>query len=132
MAVQLGTTVRNARLDTVESTIGVSAKLQLRSGAQPADCATADSGSLLAELTLPVDYFNNAAAGAKTKLGTWSGTGAIAGTIGHFRLKDNAAATTHMQGSCGIGSGDLSFDNTSIGVGQAVTVNTFTLSEGNP
>ena len=132
MTIQLGTTLRNARLDQVETTIGTSAVLQLRSGAQPADCATADSGTLLASITLPVDWANNAAAGAKTKLGTWSGTGAAAGTIGHFRLKDSGLAATHMQGSCGIGSGDLSFDNTAITIGQAVTVNTFTMNEGNP
>lgn len=132
MTVQLGTTLRNARLDQVESTIGVSAVLQLRSGAQPADCATADSGTLLCSITLPVDWANAAASGAKTKLGTWSGTGAAAGTIAHFRIKDSGLVATHMQGSCGIGSGDLSFDNNIIAIGQAATVNTFTMNEGNP
>ena len=48
MAVQLSIAVRNARLDTIESTIGTSAILRIRTGAAPADCATADSGTVLA------------------------------------------------------------------------------------
>lgn len=131
MTVQLGTTVRNARLDQIETTVGTSPKLQIRTGAQPADCAAADSGTLLIEITLPSDWANNAASGSKTKLGTWSGTATATGTPGHFRLKDSSGTTTHMQGSAGVGSGDLNFDG-SITSGQTVTVNTFTLNEGNP
>lgn len=131
MTVQLGVAARNARLDAFETVVGVSPKLQIRTGAQPVDCAAADSGSLLIELTLPADWMNNAAAGSKTKLGTWSGTATGTGTPGHFRVKDSAGAVTHMQGSCGVGSGDLSFDG-SITTGQTVSVNTSTLVEGNP
>jgi hypothetical protein len=131
VTVQLGVAARNARLDAFETVVGVSPKLQIRTGAQPADCSIADSGSLLIELTLPADFMNAAAAGSKTKLGTWSGTATGAGTPGHFRMKDSAGAVTHMQGSCGVGSGDLSFDG-AIAIGQTVTVNTNTLTEGNP
>lgn len=131
MAIQYSVGVRNNQLDQVESTIGTSAKLQLRSGAAPANCAAADSGTLLCEITLPSDWMNAAASGSKTKLGTWQGTGAAAGTAGHFRLKDNAGTTTHMQGTCGIGTGDLQLDNTSIASGQTVTVTGFTINAGN-
>lgn len=131
MAIQMSTSARNARLDAIETTTGATAKLQIRTGAQPADCATADSGTLLVEMTLPADYFNAAASGQMTKLGTWSGTATGAGTAAHFRLKDNAGTTCHMQGSVGQGSGDLSLDNTTIAVSQTVTVNTFTLTDGN-
>jgi hypothetical protein len=41
MALQYSVTVRNARLDVVESTIGVSAILKIRTGAAPANCAAA-------------------------------------------------------------------------------------------
>lgn len=132
MTIQLGTTLRNNRLDTIETTVGTSPKLQLRSGAQPADCATADSGTLGSELTLPSDWMAAAAGGSKAKSGSWTGTGSAAITIAHFRLKDSGATTTHMQGSCGIASGDLQFDNTSLAIGQAITINTFTINEGNP
>lgn len=133
MAMQYGQAVINARLDVVESTTGVSAALQLRSGAAPATPATADSGTLLCTITLPSDWMNAAAAGVKTKLGTWSGAAAAAGTVGHFRLKDSTATTTHIQGSVTAtgGGGDMTLDNAVLAVSQAVTVNTFTLTGGN-
>lgn len=56
MALQYSTAVRNARLDVVESTIGTSAVLKIRTGAEPANCGTADSGTVLASCTLPSDW----------------------------------------------------------------------------
>jgi hypothetical protein len=111
--------------------VGVSANLYIRSGAQPADCATADSGTLLCTIPLPSDWMAAAAAGAKSKLGTWSAAASAAGTAAHFRIKDSAGTTCHMQGSVGQGSGDMSLDNTNIASGQTVTVNTFTLTDAN-
>ncbi len=131
MAIQLSVAARNARLDTFESTAGASAKLQIRSGAQPANCAAAASGTLLCEIALPSDWMANAASGSKAKAGTWSGTGAAAGTAGHFRIVDNAGTTCHMQGSVGTSGTDMTLDNTSIASGQTVTVNTFTVTDGN-
>jgi hypothetical protein len=133
MTMQYSTTLRNNQLDQVEATTGATAKLQLRTGAQPANCAAADSGTLLCEITLPADWMNAAGSGSKTKLGTWTGTGAAAGTAAHFRIKDNPGTTCHVQGSVTItgSGGDMTVDNTSIAVSQAVTVNTFTLNAGN-
>lgn len=53
MAIQLSVAARNARLDSIETTISTAAKLRIYSGAMPADCATAASGTLLCEMTLP-------------------------------------------------------------------------------
>ncbi len=53
MAIQLSVAVRNARLDQIEATIGTGAIIRIRTGAQPADCATADSGTILSAMTLP-------------------------------------------------------------------------------
>lgn len=101
MALQYSITTRNNQLDQVEVTAGATAKLRLYTGAPPADCATAASGTLLVEMTLPADYFSNAAAGAKAKLGTWSGTASAGSgaTPGYFRLVDNAGTTTIAQGT---------------------------------
>jgi hypothetical protein len=132
MTVQYGTTLRNNQLDQLEVTTGTSAKLQLRSGAQPANCAAVDTGTLLCEITLPSDWMNAAATGQKTLLGTWQGTGVGGGgTIAHFRLKDSTGTTCHMQGSVGIGTGDLQLDNTVIADGQTVTITAFTVTAGN-
>jgi hypothetical protein len=99
MGLQYSVAVRNAQNDQFETTTGAASKLQLRSGAAPANCAAADSGTLLAELTLPSDWLTPSSAGVKQKNGTWSGTGSAAGTVGHFRIKDNAGTTTHVQGT---------------------------------
>ena len=133
MAVQLSVAARNAKLDSIETTVSTSPKLQIRTGAQPANCAAADSGTLLCEITCPSDWAAAAGSGAKAKAGTWSGTGVAAGTAAHFRLKDSAGTTTHIQGSITAtsGGGDMELDNTSIAVGQTVTVNTFTMNEAN-
>ena len=133
MAIQYSVAVRNAQLDQFEATVGISAKLQLRSGAAPADCATAASGTLLCEMALPSDWMAAASAGSKAKTGTWSGTGLAAGSAAHFRIVDSAGTTCHQQGTVTAtgGGGDLILDNVSIAVSQVLTVSTFTISRGN-
>lgn len=133
MALQFSTAVRDARLDSVESTTGATAKLRILTGTQPASCATAESGTLLCEITFPADWMNASSGGVKTKLGTWQGTGASAGTAGYFRIVDNAGTTCHVQGSVTAtsGGGDIELDNTSIAVSQTVTITTFQLTDGN-
>jgi hypothetical protein len=101
MTIQDSVTVRNAMADSRETTVGTSPILQLRTGSPPADCATADSGTLLVAMNLPSDWLTAAAAGLKSKAGTWSGTGAAAGTVGHFRIKNTAGSVTHQQGTAG-------------------------------
>lgn len=71
MALQYSTAVRNAKLDVTETTIGTSAVLKIRTGAQPANVATADSGTVLATLNLPSDWMAAASGGSKSKSGTW-------------------------------------------------------------
>ena len=131
MSVQLSVSVRNARLDAIETTIGTAPHFRVSTGAQPADCATADSGTNLLDITLPSDWLAAASSGSKAKSGTWSGTASAAGTAAHFRVKDSTGTTCHMQGSAGQGTGDLSFDNNVLANGQTVTISTFTLTDGN-
>ena len=131
MALQYSVAANNARLDAVESTAGATAKLRIYTGAAPANCAAAATGTLLVDMTLPADWMAAASSGSKAKSGTWSGTGVAAGTAGYFRIVDNAGTTAHIQGTCGIGTGDLQLDNTSIAISQTVTVNTFTLNAAN-
>jgi hypothetical protein len=133
MAIQLSVLARNARLDAIETELGASPKLKIRSGAQPADCAAADAGTVLATFDLPADAFAAAASGSKAKSGTWQETAAdAAGTAAHFRLYKTDGSTCVMQGSVGAGSGDLQLDSTTIAVGQQVTITAFTITDGNP
>lgn len=50
MTIQLATSTRNAMLDAIETDAGTSAIIKIRTGAQPANCAAADAGTVLATL----------------------------------------------------------------------------------
>ena len=134
MAIQLSTAVRNARLDAIETAIGTSAVLKIRSGAAPANVATADSGTVLATLSLPSDWLAAASSGSKAKSGTWEDTSADAtGTAAHFRVYASDGTTAHIQGTVTAtgGGGDLTVDNTSFAAAQSFTVTAFSLTDGN-
>jgi len=132
MTVQQSDAVRDARADAIETTVGASPFNDLRTGAQPSDCAQADSGTELVHMALPADWMAASSGGTKVKSGTWSGTGIAAGSVGHYRLKNNGDTTCHEQGSVtGTGGGgDLELDNVSITIAQTVTINTWTYVEG--
>lgn len=132
MAVQLSTTVRNARLDAIETTVGASAIMRIRTGAVPANCGTADSGTVLATLNLPSDWLAAASGGSKAISGTWQDASADAtGTAAHFRIYDSGGSTCHIQGTVGTSASDLIVDSTSFTAGQQFTVTAFTLTDGN-
>ena len=125
MTVQYSVAVRNNLLDSIETTTGASAKLVLYTGTQPANCATAASGSVLATLILPT--------GTKSLLGSWTVAASGAGTAGYYRIVDSAGTTCHEQGSVAIATGgDLNLDNTNIAIGQNVTITSKTITAGNP
>lgn len=131
MAFQFSVAARNAALDAIETAAGTAPTLTIRTGAAPADCAAADSGTVLATMTLPSDWLAAAASGSKALSGTWQDTSAdAAGTAAHFRIKQGA--TCHIQGTVSAtgGGGDLVLDNAVLAVGQQVTITAFTITAG--
>jgi hypothetical protein len=131
MAFQFSIAARNAALDSIETAIGVSPTLEIRSGTVPASCADADSGTVLATMALPSDWLAAASDGVKSLSGTWQDISADAtGTAGHFRIK--ASTTCHIQGTVTItaGGGDMTLDNTSIATGQQITITAFSITAG--
>lgn len=132
MPIQLSTTVRNARLDAIETAVGVSAIMRIRTGAVPANCAAADAGTVVATLNLPSDWMAAASSGAKGLAGTWQDTSADAtGTAAHFRIYDSGGTVCHLQGTVGTSASDLIVDSTSFTAGQQFTVTAFSLTDGN-
>ena len=131
MAIKYSTAVRNAQLDAIETVIGASPKLRILTGSAPATCAAAQTGTLLAELTLPSDWAANAASGAKGLLGSWSGTVVADGTAGYYRILDNAATTCHEQGTIGTSGQDLNGTSTALTTGQVLVITAKTLTAGN-
>jgi hypothetical protein len=131
MALQASDSVINGMLDAVETVIGTSAVLKIRTGAAPATVATADSGTVLATLTLPSDWLAAASSRTKIKSGTWQDASADAtGTAAHFRVYASDGTTAHLQGTVTAtgGGGDMTVDNTSFAATQSFTVTSFTLS----
>lgn len=101
MMPQFSTSVRNGMLDAIETVIGVDPILKIRTGPPPADCAAADTGTVLATLDLPSDWMAPASGGTKGKAGTWEDTSADAGgRCGHYRLYASDGGTCHEQGYC--------------------------------
>jgi hypothetical protein len=134
MALQASVAVRNGRADSVETVIGASAILRIRTGAPPANCAAADSGSVLSTVNCPADYWAAAASGVKAKSGTWEDLSAdAAGTAGHFRLYASDGVTCHLQGTVTAtgGGGDMTVDNVVFAVAQAFTITSFGWTEPN-
>lgn len=116
MALQLSVAARNALLDAIETATGTAPTLEIRTGAAPANCAAAATGTVLATMTLPSDWMAAAASGSKALLGTWQDASADAtGTAGHFRI--NQGATCHLQGS--------------VGANVAISTNALTAANGN-
>jgi len=133
MTIQLSVAVRNDRLDALETSVGTAPFLDIRTGAQPASCADADSGTEIEHMALPSNWMSTATSGTKSKAGTWEGQADASGTAGHFRIKDTTDTTCHVQGSITAvgGGGDMEVDNIDIITGQAIVVNTFVLTDGN-
>lgn len=128
MPRQFSTLARAAMANAYETLVGPSPRLQIRTLAQPANCAAADVGTLLVEIPLPADWLTDPGTGAKALAGVWTAAAAGAGPAGHYRIKD-AAGATHEQGSVTAtgGGGDMVLQNTSIAAGQQVTVTAYSL-----
>lgn len=130
MAIQKSTDLRDAQNDAIETILGSSPILELRTGSVPANCAAADTGTLCASMTLPADFMAASSSGVKSKSGTWQDTSADAtGTIAHFRLK-TSGGVCKMQGTVTItaGGGDITLDNNVVVAGQQITINTFSIT----
>ena len=131
MALRFSTALRSGQAQQIETLLGASPVLEIRSGAPPANPDAADSGTLLATMPLPADAFTESN-GVLTFQGSWTDPDAAAGgTAGHFRLKTNGGTTCHVQGTVAQSGGDMDIDNTSIALGQEVTVNAFSITIGN-
>lgn len=99
MTMQFSDTVRNARADAVETAVGASAVMTIRTGKPPANVAAGATGTVLATLNLPSDWMAAASAGAKALAGSWADASADAsGRPGHFRITASNGTTQHIQG----------------------------------
>lgn len=133
---QISEAVKNARLNAIESVVGIAPILRIYDDAGngiPADCSQASVGTLLVEITLPSDWLNAASGGSITGImGSWAGVSIASGEATYFRIYASNGIDCHIQGTVsqtGFG-GDLTFESITISsIGETVTVATFALSE---
>jgi len=120
-------------LDQLSTTMGNTEVFKMWTGSLPANCAAADTTTLLLTITLAgTNDWLVASGGTKTlnslPLGPY--TAAATGTIGYFRGYASGATVCHIQGTVTAtgGGGDMTFDNPALTSGQTVNLNTFTLT----
>lgn len=132
MTIQLSAAVRNAMLDAIETAVGVSAVLKLRTGAQPANAAAADSGTVVATISLASDWMSAASAGSKAFSSTplTDSSADNTGTLAHYRVYASDGTTCHMQGTITAtgGGGDMTVDNTSVTAAQSVSITSWSIN----
>ena len=131
MAYRLATDTRNKSCDAIVDDIDAGAgagTVAIRTGAQPTNVGDADTGTLLGTLTFSDPAFGNAATGVATANAIASDTNADAsGTALHFRIKDSDG-NIHSDGTCGLGSGDMSWDNNVIVAGGTLAITSMTVT----
>lgn len=124
----------NAVVDLVDAGAGAGV-LRIYTGTPPTDVDAAETGTLLAELTMSDPAFGNCADDAP---GATATAGAIAadpsanatGTAGYFRVDDsNGNAVLQGDVSATGGGGDLQLNSTSISSGVTVSVSSYTYTQ---
>ncbi|MDE2100279.1 MAG: hypothetical protein KGL39_23715 [Patescibacteria group bacterium] len=130
MALQYSTTHRTNAMSDIATQVGTSGVLKIFTGTAPANCATADTGTLLATLTCNATQFGTATSGVLTASAITSATASGTGTAGYFRIYPSAATTTNavLQGTVGTTGADLNLSSVAISTGQTVSVTSMTIT----
>lgn len=128
--MQKSTALRDAENEALRTTLGANAILELRTGAAPANCAAADTGTLVTSIPLGATPFSASSSGVLSKNGTWEDTAADnGGLIAHYRFK-TSGGTCVIQGPASQtgGGGEVIVNNATVVAGQTVTVTAFTFT----
>ena len=130
MAIQYSTTHRTNAMAQLNTDIGINAVIKIFSGTQPANCGTADSGTLGVTFAGNATAFGSASAGVLTASAVASANASAAITAGYFRIYPAAATTTNavVQGTCGTSGTDMILTNTNIANGQACNFTSLTVT----
>lgn len=124
--MQFTTTLRNNRLTEISTALGAGGTLKVYTGTAPG-VANAATGTLLCTLTALT--LGAASGGTMTVSATNDTNAAASGTPGYYRMLTSAAAAV-VEGTAGVGSGELNF-NATVSAGGTVSLSSGTLTEGN-
>ena len=113
------------QLDRIEVIGGTAPVIKIFSGAKPTACADANPAGELVSSSLPSDWLAAASRTTKKNKGIAytlaAATGGSGTTPQSFRIYKTGGTVCFMQGTCGIGSGELSLNGT-ITAGQVITI----------
>lgn len=112
--------------------IGANGKINVYAGSVPANADAANSGTLLATLTLaasPFSGFSDTGTAGRGTLGAIaSATAGATGTAAFFRIT-TSGGTTIAQGTVGTSSADLIFNSIAITAGSTVAISSGTIDQ---
>ena len=134
MAVNMAVALRNAILNTIETTIGTSPVLEFRTGGKPTNIGDSNTGTVVSTLNLPSDWLAAASSGTKGLTGTWTDSSADAtGTAGHWCLYASDGTTLFMRGTVTAtgGGADITLSTVSIVAAGTVTITSFVFTAPN-
>lgn len=135
-APQYTVTHRTNAMSDLITAIGATGALMVLTGAQPANVATVDSGTVLVVLPLSATP-GTASGGVLTFNAITSATASATGTAAHFLICTTnntancvaASSTTRViQGSVATSGADLNFGSVAFSSGQTVSVTSFTIT----
>lgn len=126
MTIQYSVTHQTNNMTDVVTQAGTTGYLLIYTGAQPAHCSTAASGTLLASLPM-ANPIGTVSSGVLTMSAITSAAAVATGTAGYWRICTSSAGTTCIaQGSVGTSGADLNLSSTSLASGINVSVTSFT------
>lgn len=130
MALQLDTTIRTTRADTITTRVGNAGLLRIYTGTIPADCGTAASGTKLVEHTTGSPFAPGASSGVLSPTLPSNVNALATGTAGYWRQYKSDGTTCVCQGSVGTSGADMNLNTLSLVSGGPVQVNSWTFTEG--
>lgn len=130
MALQYSAALRNARADAKTAQVGNAGLLRIYTGAAPADCVTAATGTKLSEHTTGSPFAPAASAGVLSPTLPANVNALASGTAGYWRVYKADGTTCVVQGSVGTSGADLNLNTLTLASGGPVQVNSWAWTEG--
>lgn len=128
-AVGYSTTLRNARLDAITTSVGGGGILTIYSGVQPATCGTATT--VLVNFTMGTPFAVASSAAVLSPTLPAATAAAATGTASWARIK-TAVGVCVMDMNIGTTGTPLILNSLSLTLGVNVTITSFSITTGNP
>ena len=130
MATQYSLTSRTNVSNQRNTDIGINAVIKLFSGAPPANCGTADTGTMLVTFAGNATTFGTITAQVLTASAVASVTATATGTPGYFRVYPSAATGVNavIQGTAGTTGTDMILTAATVTAGQTTNFTSLTIT----